>query len=1003
MRVKQSSSAKQNLAIAAAIAGVVLITVLLWNTGRMGANLPQASQAVSEINTPTVLEGLSLDNLLETKKYSIYDDDELTIYIAKSPVGNPKLIYSYSEKPEGRNLTDNFFVHIYVKDSTKLVGTSTFANVDFVQKPIAVPVNGDLQYVFQKDLVSGSYTDRVIPISDIAYINTGRYQSKEGRSLSLKNLMLDFEDSPFLSTGLQKLHITTSRKNYSKIKDKRNEALKVKLLTTADGDLVKGKISHDNGPARDAEFRLKGDWADHLIDERKWSFRFIMEGESTIKGMRKFSIQHPKTRNYLWEWLYNKAIKDEGIIGLRYDFADVSLTIEDDGKKEEIAIGIMAVEESFDKILIENNKKREGVIIAFDESLYWSDIKKMKELGIDEKNYSKSLRSFNNAPIRVFNENKVLSDPVLSKQFNIARNLLEGLRQGKLKISEVFDVERLSTFEALTNLFGGYHGLVWHNVRIYYNPITGKLEPMSYDSFSGSKLEKFRSYPFSQSDEEYQKLLRTKLKLVSSSSYINKFVRKYSDELQELERAMSSEFTFTIDKSILEYNSNFIKRSLNPSLQLTAGLVDYDKNAITLRINNLTNYPLSVSGLIHEDGRKLSTRQSAHEVDSSSVAIIRFELNTYFRNAFVSKKNKKGDFQYPKDIEKLRLAHIIPGIGVLKLNEINPYTVSENLEQSIVSYRDANIPNIEQFSFIIIKNDSILNFKSGDHSLGSDLIIPLGYRVEVEPGFSLDFKNNASIKSQATFISKGTLEKPIKFFSSDGTGQGIFITNAQEKSEVAYTQFDNLSNPQSDTWSVSGAVNFHESEVSITHSSFTNNRCEDALNIIRSKFTMSDVLFENTRSDSFDGDFVNGTLTRCTFINSGNDGIDVSGSVLVLDDIKVNNPSDKGISAGENSQISGKNIEITGGEIGVVSKDLSTVNLIDLRIINTRLGLSAFQKKSEYGVASIDISELVLQGVAVEHLIEVNSSLTIDNKAVETVSNNVIDQMYGKEYGKSSR
>lgn len=222
-------------------------------------------------------------------------------------------------------------------------------------------------------------------------------------------------------------------------------------------------------------------------------------------------------------------------------------------------------------------------------------------------------------------------------------------------------------------------------------------------------------------------------------------------------------------------------------------------------------------------------------------------------------------------------------------------------------------------------------------------------------------------------------------------------------STLQYCSFESLSFPNSPLWNLSGGVNFHESEVNLSHVSFKNNRSEDALNIIRSEFTMTDSTFENTKSDAFDGDFVTGNILRCTFINSGNDGIDISGSELYLEDIVINNPSDKAISAGENSQITGKNIQVIGGEIGVVSKDLSSVTLTDLSIIDTRLGLSAFQKKSEYGTATISIIELSLSQVEQPHLIEIESQLLIDGQAVTTVSNSVIDQMYGKEYGKSSR
>ncbi|MEX0361521.1 MAG: hypothetical protein AB3N10_11120, partial [Allomuricauda sp.] len=79
------------------------------------------------------------------------------------------------------------------------------------------------------------------------------------------------------------------------------------------------------------------------------------------------------------------------------------------------------------------------------------------------------------------------------------------------------------------------------------------------------------------------------------------------------------------------------------------------------------------------------------------------------------------------------------------------------------------------------------------------------------------------------------------------------------------------------------------------------------------------------------------------------------------------------------------------------------VELSDIEISGTRLGLSSFQKKTEYGHGLIKISNLKLKNIEVDHLVENGSTLTIDGIPVQTVSNNVIDQMYGNEYGKSSR
>lgn len=1004
MKIKNNTTTKVNPSIILVIIGVLLLSFFVLSNNKNTIK-QDASEVIPEknddINTQTKIPIVEYNSLFSSSDYALYDSDELSIYLM-SATDTPKLIFAYKNEPSDRQLTDNFFVHIYVKDSSKLKGKAQFANVDFIQKPKAFLIEGKTYYVFQRDLVSSSYTESHIPIKNIDYINTGRFKPTVGRSLDIRKLDPSGIPNAQLYNGLDDIEIKISKKGFEKIKRKRDQALDNGILITEDEDLINGLVRLNDDIDQKVELRLKGDWTDHLKHENKWSYRLIMKGDNTFKGMRKFSIQHPVVRNYLWEWLFNKVVKDHDIIGLRYSFAEVTLNVKDTTNVN-IPMGIMAVEESFDKILIENNKKREGIIIGFDESLLWKDRQKQRALGLEDKSQSKTLHSPTSAQIKVFNQNKVLSDPKLLKQFNTAKDLLEGLRQGEYKASDVFDVDKLATFIALTNLFGGYHGLIWHNLRIYYNPITNKLEPISFDSNSGLRLTKMLEYPMSKNDTILQEKVLEKLKMVSNSDFIKELIANHAKELENIEEGLYTEYNNQIDYDILAYNSNFIKKRINPAVLITAGLLSYDKNLMKIEVNNVSGHSITIESLRDQEGRVLSTNKSAITIKEKSDTIVDFPLSKYFVNAFVSKKNKKGAFQYPKDVQKLRVSHHITGVSITRDALIAPYSKNPNLDQSVAYYKKGRTPNFQEFSFIEEQAGNILVFKEGAHQLAKDLIIPSGYTIHVSPGFSLDFKNDASLFSYATFMSNGTKEKPIKFYSSDSTGRGIFISNAAQKSQVSYSVFDNLSNPKSDIWEVSGAVNFHESEVAITHSSFINNRCEDGLNIIRSPFTMTDTIFEGTQSDAFDGDFVIGTLERCTFLNAGNDGIDVSGSELVIKDIVIKNPSDKAISAGENSTISGENIKVIGGEIGVVSKDLSKVHLTDLSIINTRLGLSAFQKKSEYGVASIEISKLILENNELDHLIENRSSLIIDNVAVETVSNNVIDQMYGKEYGKSSR
>ena len=108
------------------------------------------------------------------------------------------------------------------------------------------------------------------------------------------------------------------------------------------------------------KIRLKGDYSDHWAGD-KWSYRIKLSGEERLFGMKSFSVQDPATRGFLNEWYFHKLLENEGLISLRYRFVNI---IENGVNK-----GIYAVEESFDKNLIEANNRREAPILKFDESI----------------------------------------------------------------------------------------------------------------------------------------------------------------------------------------------------------------------------------------------------------------------------------------------------------------------------------------------------------------------------------------------------------------------------------------------------------------------------------------------------------------------------------------------------------------------------------------------------------------------------------------------------------
>ena len=223
-------------------------------------------------------------------------------------------------------------------------------------------------------------------------------------------------------------------------------------------------------------------------------------------------------------------------------------------------------------------------------------------------------------------------------------------------------------------------------------------------------------------------------------------------------------------------------------------------------------------------------------------------------------------------------------------------------------------------------------------------------------------------------------EKPIVIRSSDSSAQGVVVLEAERTSYLTHVRFLNLGSPDVDGWNVTGAVTFYESPLQSVGCEFGANRCEDALNVIRTSFDIDGAIFRDTYSDAFDSDFCSGTIRRSSFLRCGNDGIDISGSTVAVRDVSVDGAGDKAISAGEASRMTMSEIRISKANIGVASKDQCEVEGQDVVIHDTKIGLTAFRKKSEFGPASLKVRQLVLQGVETPSLVETGSSVVVDGQ-----------------------
>jgi len=801
----------------------------------------------------------------------------------------------------------------------------------------------------------------------------------------------------FLDT--EKITIHIDKKAYQRLANKRVAALATKVLLSEDADLVPSQVFYQNQQYA-AQIRLKGDWTDHLEGEQ-WSFRVKLQDGDMLNGMRKFSLHHPKTRNYAGEWLFHQLLKAEDILHLNYDFVQVELIIKDGPSEQVKNMGLYALEESFDKQLIERNKRREGIILKIDEAPLWQERADFstKDIDLSELEYIQ-LADFTNSNVLPYSEKRIRQDSQLFKQFLTGQQLLSAYLNKELPASEVFDIPLLAKYNAICNLLGANHSLIWHNYRFYYNPITARLEPIGFDANAVVKEWYFHSYQHTQKDAKYLKAYTQALVEVTTDEYIEKLLN-WPDLEQQIKLLKQAYPTYQWQgRETLKHNQQILRTNLFPVKSLNIFLQDMDKEYLQVTIENFGRLPVEIIGIENQEGKKLGKAANNTVIFAKDKEAVSFKLDAHFSKQFISKKLKKAHFDSQSDIYKLNIIYKTLGTDQYQQAPIIPWASGQPLPQDLF-----RVPStIEDFEFLSIdENEKKIICKQGVWRLKTSLIIPPNYTFWIEAGTRIELTNGASkIISFSPVRLEGTKEEPIEITSPTKRGQGMIVFNCRDTSILNYCNFKELSNPTTENWVVTGAVNFYKAPVNIKNSSFTDNRSEDALNIINTHFVMDNVLFSNTASDAFDGDFVEGTISNALFNDLGNDAIDVSGSSIKVQQTVITRAKDKALSAGESSTIQAQQLVIKESEIALASKDQSNIQLYKSFLRNNKLAFTAFQKKSEFGKASIIADSIKLDNNKLTHLIEKGSSLTLNGQVMPTV-NKVKERMYGVEFGASSQ
>jgi hypothetical protein len=808
------------------------------------------------------------------------------------------------------------------------------------------------------------------------------------------------------ASELPKLNIDIKFKHLSKLREKRANALAKGILVQGTDDFVPASI-RTGGRSIKVKLRLKGDWTEHL-EGNKWSFRVRTKKSDHIFGMRRFSIQRPEMRGYHSELLFQETLRRFNILVPRYFFVDVMLNGDN--------IGIMALEEHFSKELLEFNGRRENVIIRFDESLVWAakDGGKFKGRKVG---FGGAFDSYFNASIDAFQSAKIERNKFLSLQFSKAVGMLRGFISGDIVASKVFDVELLGKYLAVAEFWGSKHAIKWHNLRFYLNPITMRMEPISFDADLRAR------YTEDVIISQREPIIADILKDPKIYKVYFETIQMLTHEIlygQSLQKTLN-----TIEKSNLaDLRKEFFMLESYPFGKIKSRakfLVAMSKKGFQDKVvNELKPYSKP-----NEDYPTLIHAYTATDANGSFLEIINaVPYGVIVESAtWVGKKNKD-HIELHTEYEQLFPMHLPPTpiksrpkairIYYTPVSDIAQYSIKvitsiQGGKQSHVNIAKPYYPllaknpvpdstvheQLSQHSFLEYNQEErYLYVRPGNWEVVGSVVVPAGIKFKVTAGTILKFSADEGFFANGSLNFIGTAKNPIIFEGlqtgdREGTWQGIAVLNADSPSVFKNVIVRNTIGVSRSGWQLTGGVTFYKSDVRMKNCRFQGNRGEDALNIIQSKFELEKVEILETASDGLDIDFGNGTIRDmiCQGIGKvgGGDAIDISGSEVIATGGRLLNISDKALSVGERSMMTANMLSIENVSIGAASKDGSELIISDSSIRNAHFaGLMAYIKKVEFGPARVRTNNLALIDTASKAIAQKGSRIDLDGISIET-------------------
>lgn len=411
----------------------------------------------------------------------------------------------------------------------------------------------------------------------------------------------------FVIKDKAKTNLIISMKNLITLEDARKKIVADQAIMVSNvvpksfRSYVGAKLERD-GEIIPIKVRLKGKGLDHY-EADKWSMQIKVDDGYSFMGMKQFTLSNPDRRAVFLYWFLNEALAREDVMHPRLPLLEISIN--------GVNKGLYSVEEVPLTQLMSNNKRKEGVIFTFSDFDFSENT-----IGGSGKAVN---NAFHSADFDLETPKDFLSDKAQLALVERAVNVMRLFQEGKLKTSQVFKVEKLAKWLALCDIMNAWHGLSWANIKLYYDPMTSKFEPINWDAYNlnsairGAEARSFRlddvynndpgTYIFKQlfSDLDFMKVYMQELNRITQKDYLDQFIkenRKQIDEYISMARVDFPYHDFDDELSFVYENQKRIRdKYLNVKDALALVSSEMEPHLVKLNLKNSKLVPLEIESL----------------------------------------------------------------------------------------------------------------------------------------------------------------------------------------------------------------------------------------------------------------------------------------------------------------------------------------------------------------------------------------------------------------------